>query len=45
MNEKIFPTVLMIVNIAAAVVYLVNGDWKRALYWFSACVLTFTVTY
>ena len=45
MNPKIFPTVLIALDVAAAVVYAVAGDWRRAIYWFVAGVLTATVTY
>lgn len=45
MNPKIFPSVLIALDVAAAVVYAEAGDWRRAIYWFAAAVLTATVTY
>lgn len=46
MNVKyIFPCVLMILDIAAAVVYLCGADWKRCIYWLAAATLTATVTF
>jgi hypothetical protein len=44
-NPKIFPTILMLLDLCAAVVWLTHGDWRKALYWTCAAVLTFTVTY
>ena len=41
----IFPTVLIALDIGAAIVYAVGGDLKRAVYWFAAATLTATVTY
>ncbi len=45
MNEKILPTVLMLIDIGAAIPYGLQGDWRRCLYWLFACGLTFCVTY
>lgn len=41
----IFPTVLIALDVGAAVVYAVGGDWKRTIYWLAAATLTATVTY
>ena len=41
----IFPTVLIALDIGAAIVCAVDGDLKRAVYWFAAATLTATVTY
>lgn len=45
MNPKIFPTFLLILDIAAAVVYACHGDWRKTVYWLAAAALTFVVTY
>lgn len=45
MSPKFFPTLLMVLDVAAAIVWASNGDWRKALYWGSAAVLTFTVTW
>ena len=45
MNEKVFPTILIVLDIAAAIVYAGNGDWRKALYWLFAAGLTFVVTF
>ena len=45
MYTKIFPATLIIIDIAAAAVYLCHGDIKRAIYWAAAAILTATVTF
>lgn len=45
MNPKIFPTVLIALDVAAAIVYAASGDWRRVIYWFAAGILTASVTY
>lgn len=42
--EKIFPVMLILLNICAAIVYFSCGDVKRGVYWLSAAVLTTCVT-
>ena len=43
--EKIFPIILMILDILAGIVYFCNGDIKKGLYWLFAFGLTYTVTF
>jgi len=43
--EKIFPTILIALDVLAAVVYGCIGDIRHAVYWFSAAVLTASVTF
>lgn len=45
MNEKIFPTVLMVLDFLAAIPYAVKGDVKMTVYWIAAGVLTLAVTW
>lgn len=45
MSPKFFPTVLIILDVCAAVVYLTHGDMRKFVYWLSAAVLTTAVTY
>lgn len=45
MNPKFFPTILIVLDIAAAVVCGTHGDLRRSIYWGAAAVLTATVTY
>ena len=41
---KFFPSVLIVLDAAAAVVYAACGDWRRFVYWLAAATLTATVT-
>ena len=43
MKEKIFPTILMILDILAAIGYI--GEWRKVVYWISAAALTYVVTF
>jgi hypothetical protein len=43
--EKVFPTVLIVLDVLASVVYVCNGDLRHAIYWLSAGVLTACVTF
>lgn len=43
--EKILPTVLMIIDVCAAIGYVPTGDWRRVVYWLAAAVLTGVVTW
>jgi hypothetical protein len=46
MNKtQIFPLILMILDVLAAFVYLYDGDFKKFIYWISAAVLTWSVTF
>ncbi len=45
MNPKLFPSILIALDVAAAVVYATHGDARRFIYWLAAAVLTATVTY
>lgn len=41
----LFPTLLIILDGAAALVYALDGDWRRSIYWLAAAILTATVTF
>ena len=45
MIAKIFPVALIVLDVAAAVVYAACSDWRRFIYWMAAATLTATVTY
>lgn len=45
LSPKILPTVLIIIDIAAAIPYACALDWRKTLYWIAAAILTFVVTY
>jgi hypothetical protein len=42
---QIFPLILIALDVAAAVVYAVHGDWKKAIYWSAAAVLSVTAVF
>lgn len=44
-NTKIFPTILIVLDVCASVAYLSKGDWRHMVYWLAAAVLTTVVTY
>lgn len=43
--EQILPTVLMSIDIAAGLVYLVRGNVRLFVYWVAAATLTACVTF
>jgi hypothetical protein len=45
MKPWVFPSILILLDIAAAFVWLSDGDWKRFVYWIAAATLTATVTF
>lgn len=44
-HNKIFPTILIILDLFAALGYIPDGDWRKVVYWISAAILTTMVTY
>ena len=44
-RDQIFPTILIALDVAAATVYALDADARRAVYWLAAAVLTFVVTF
>lgn len=45
LSPTFIPTMMMVLSVGASLVYGVHGEWKRALYWGAAAVLTWAVTY
>lgn len=43
--EKLFPVLLVILDVCAAIGYIPAGDWRRVIYWLAAATLTTCVTY
>ena len=43
--QKIFPTVLVVLDVCAALVYAYGGDVRHTVYWLAAALLTACVTY
>jgi len=42
MNKAIFPCILIVLDVGAAIVYLLHKDWARFYYWMLAGGLTAT---
>lgn len=42
---KLFPSVLIVLDLGAAIVYGCAGDWRKFIYWIAAAVLSITVTF
>ena len=40
----LFPAAMMLASAGASLVYLINADWRRAIYWAAATVITASVT-
>ena len=43
--EQILPLILILIDIAAAIVCFVQNENKKAVYWIAAAVLNWTVTF
>jgi len=44
-KTKVLPTALIVIDVAAGIVYLSSGDVRKTIYWFAAAALTAVVTY
>lgn len=44
-KTKIFPAVLIALDLGAAAAYLFRGELKKAVYWLAAATLTACVTF
>lgn len=43
-SEYIFPLILILLDVGAAIMYAANKDYKKSVYWLAA-VLNVTVTF
>lgn len=43
--EYLFPTIMIGLNIASAICYGFQCNWRMAIYWIAAATLTSCVTY
>jgi len=41
----LFPTILIVLDVGAAVVYGFYGDWRMFTYWMAAAVLSISISY
>ena len=44
-STKFFPTIVILIHLAAAFTYFRHGDLRRGLYWIFAACITASVTY
>jgi len=44
-RAHVFPALLVVLDVGAAVVYALEADARRAIYWLAAAVLTVVVTW
>ncbi len=42
---KFFPTILIVLDICAALAHVPAGDWRKVVYWLAAATLTTVVTW
>ncbi len=42
---RLFPGIMIVLSLCAAGAYLAEGDYRRAIYWVAAAVLTTTVSF
>lgn len=45
MNVKLFPTILIVLDVLSAIVYIGQGDVRKTVYWLAAAALTISITY
>jgi hypothetical protein len=43
--EKLFPTLLIVLDVCAAAAYVPSGNWRRVVYWLAAATITTVVTW
>ena len=44
-TDYIFPTILIVLDVAAAIPYAAKANWRMMIYWLAAATLTACVTY
>jgi len=44
-HHKILPSILIVIDVAAAIAYVPTRDYRRVIYWIAAAILTATVTW
>ena len=43
--QRLFPTLLIVLDVCAAAGYVPTGDWRKVVYWLAAAILTAMVTW
>ena len=44
-SDKFFPTLLILLDLGAAIAYAKSRDWRKVVYWVAAAVLNSAVTF
>lgn len=44
-STYIFPIILIVLDIGAAIMCAVNKDWRKVIYWLAAAILNAAVTF
>ena len=42
---KLFPTILIVLDVCAALAYVPAGNWRKVIYWLAAGAITTVVTW
>lgn len=45
MKQHIFPVLLILLDVGAAIVYATEKDWRKTVYWLAAAILNVAVTF
>lgn len=45
MNPRFFPSLQILICLGSCITYACLGDWRRAIYWAAAGVITASVTF
>lgn len=45
MNPKFLPTCMVILSLAASLVYAINKDFRHSIYWLASATIVSAVTY
>ena len=43
--EQLFPTILIALDLGASLIYALSFNFRLAIYWFAAAVLTACITF
>lgn len=44
-KEQILPFVIILIDLGSAVPYMMDGNWRKTVYWIAAAVLNIAVTF
>lgn len=45
LSPKLLPSVMIVLSVGASIWYLTAEDWRHAIYWMAAAVLSASVTF